>query len=154
MIAGILFAGGPLVASEKPNFVIMVADDLGWGDVASYSHPAIRTPNIDRLAARGIRFTDGYAAAPVCSPARAGLLTGRIPSLTGIYDWIPPGSDVHLTLGETSVATLLRRAGYDTCFVGKWRLNGCLDTGQPQPGPHHARHELAAIDPPLLQTLL
>jgi len=140
MIAGIFLAVGAVPAAERPNFVVMVADDLGWGDVASYGHPTIRSPNIDRLAARGIRFTDGYAAAPVCSPARAGLLTGRIPSLTGIYDWIPPGSDVHLTLGETSVATLLRQAGYDTCFVGKWHLNGGLDTDQPQPDDHGFDH--------------
>ncbi len=87
----------PLVcADDRPNFVIMVADDLGYGDLGSYGHPEIRTPNIDRLADEGLRFTDAYAAAPVCSPARTGLMTGRIPSRVGIYDWIPPGSDVHL----------------------------------------------------------
>ena len=80
-----------------------------------------------------MRFTDGYAAAPVCSPARAGLLTGRIPGRAGIYDWIPPGSDVHLLAKETTVASLLRRAGYDTCFLGKWHLNGGLATDQPSP---------------------
>ncbi len=143
LLASLLLAANPGLGAQRPNFVVIVADDLGWGDLGSYGHPMIRTPNIDRLAATGIRFTDGYAAAPVCSPARAGLLTGRIPSRTGIYDWIPPGSDVHLTLAETSVATLLRQAGYDTCFVGKWHLNGGLDTDQPQPDDHGFDHWFA-----------
>ena len=143
LLVSLLLAACPGGAADRPSFVIILADDLGWGDLASYGHPTIRTPNIDRLAAEGVRFTNGYAAAPVCSPARAGLLTGRIPSRTGIYDWIPPGSDVHLTLDETSMATLLRQAGYDTCFVGKWHLNGGLDTDQPQPDDHGFDHWFA-----------
>ncbi len=126
----------PAMADDRPNFVIMVADDLGWGDLGSYGHPEIRTPNIDRLAAEGLRFTDAYAAAPVCSPARTGLMTGRIPSRVGIYDWIPPGSDVHLPVDETTIAELLRGAGYQTVFLGKWHLNGGLGTDQPQPDDH------------------
>ena len=143
LLVSLLLAASPGPAADRPSFVVILADDLGWGDLASYGHPTIRTPNIDSLAAEGVRFTNGYAAAPVCSPARAGLLTGRIPSRTGIYDWIPPGSDVHLTLDETSVATLLRQAGYDTCFVGKWHLNGGLDTDQPQPDDHGFDHWFA-----------
>ena len=112
--------------SEHIDFVIMVADDLGYGDLGSYGHPEIRTPNIDRLANEGLRFTHGYAAAPVCSPARTGLLTGRIPSRVGIYDWIPPGSDVHLPAHETTVAELLKSTGYQTVYLGKWHLNGGL----------------------------
>lgn len=140
----ILILGATLAtAGERPNFVVMVADDLGWGDLGSYGHPTIRTPHLDRLAERGIRFTDGYAAAPVCSPARAGLLTGRIPSRVGIYDWIPPGSDVHLKTSETTVAELLRDAGYETFYLGKWHLNGGLDTDQPQPDDHGFDHWLA-----------
>ena len=126
----------PALADERPNFVIMVADDLGYGDLGSYGHPEIRTPNIDRLAAEGLRFTDAYAAAPVCSPARTGLMTGRIPSRVGIYDWIPPGSDVNLPVEETTVAELLRDAGYQTVYLGKWHLNGGLGTNQPQPDEH------------------
>ena len=74
----------PGTADDRPNFVIMVADDLGFGDLASYGHPDIRTPHLDRLAEEGMRFTHAYAAAPVCSPARTGLLTGRIPSRVGM----------------------------------------------------------------------
>ena len=123
---GVLMAVGPAEADERPNFVVMVADDLGYGDLGSYGHPDLRTPHLDRLAEEGMRFTDAYAAAPVCSPARTGLLTGRIPSRVGIYDWIPPGSDVHLPVAETTVAELLRDAGYQTVYLGKWHLNGGL----------------------------
>lgn len=146
LITAVLLAGlaVPAAAAEsRPNFVVIVADDLGWGDPACYGHPTIRTPNIDHLAQQGIRFTAGYAAAPVCSPARAGLLTGRIPSRIGIYDWIPPGSDVHLPADETTFATLLRRAGYGTCFLGKWHLNGSLVGDQPQPDDHGFDHWFA-----------
>ncbi len=140
----ILATSSPFVsADDRPNFVVMVADDLGYGDLGVYGHPEIRTPNIDRLAAEGLRFTDAYAAAPVCSPARTGLMTGRIPSRVGIYDWIPPGSDVHLPLEETTVAELLRDAGYQTAYLGKWHLNGGLGTDQPQPDDHGFDHWLA-----------
>jgi len=130
-------------ADDRPNFVIMVADDLGYGDLGSYGHPTIRTPHIDRLADEGLRFTDGYAAAPVCTPARVGLLTGRISSRVGIYDWIPPGSDVHLPEEENTVAELLRDAGYETVYLGKWHLNGGLGTDQPQPDDHGFNHWFA-----------
>jgi len=134
-----LFAA-PSTADERPNFVIMVADDLGYGDLGSFGHPEIRTPNIDRLAEEGMRFTNAYAAAPVCSPARTGLMTGRIPSRVGIYDWIPPGSDVHLPTEETTFAELLRDAGYQTVYLGKWHLNGGLGTDQPRPDDHGFDH--------------
>jgi len=136
----ILLSGCAAAADDRPNFVVMVADDLGYGDLGSYGHPDIRTPNIDRLAAEGLRYTNGYAAAPVCSPARTGLLTGRIPSRVGIYDWIPPGSDVHLPVVETTVAELLQEAGYQTVYLGKWHLNGGLGTDQPQPDDHGFDH--------------
>jgi len=132
-----------VAADDRPNFVIMVADDLGYGDLGSYGHPEIRTPNIDRLAEEGLRFTNGYAAAPVCTPARVGLLTGRISSRVGVYDWIPPGSDVHLPVEETTVAELLKSAGYDTVYLGKWHLNGGLGTDQPQPDDHGFDHWFA-----------
>src|SRR5580700_4697791 len=75
-------------APKKPNIVIILCDDLGYGDLGCYGHPSIRTPNLDKLAQQGMRFTQCYAAAPVCSPSRAGLLTGRIPSRVGLYSWI------------------------------------------------------------------
>ncbi len=121
----------------RPNFLVILCDDLGYGDLACYGHPHIRTPNLDRLAAQGMRLTRCYSAAPVCSPSRAGLLCGRTPSRIGIYDWIPPGHVMHLPRSEVTVATLLKRAGYATCHVGKWHLTGRFNTReQPQPGDH------------------
>jgi len=124
-------------SAERTNFVIVLADDLGYGDLGCYGNRDVRTPNIDRFAAEGIRFTDCYAAAANCSPARAGLLTGGTPYRVGIYNWIPYGSPMHLRRSEITIATLLKRAGYATCHVGKWHLNGGLELkGQPQPSDH------------------
>jgi arylsulfatase A len=131
----------PAAASERPNILVILCDDLGYGDLGCYGHPAIQTPNLDKLASEGIRFTDCYAAAPVCSPARAGLLTGRCPSRSGIYDWISPNHVMHLVKEETTVARLLRDSGYATCHVGKWHLNGKFNSPeQPQPGDHGFDH--------------
>ena len=128
-------------SDKGPNFVVILCDDLGYGDLGCYGHPHIRTPNLDRLATQGIRLTDCYSAAPVCSPSRAGLLTARTPSRVGIYDWIPGGHVMHLAPEEKTIATLLRDAGYDTCHVGKWHLNGKFNSPeQPQPGDHGFRH--------------
>ena len=129
------------LAGSKPNIVVFLCDDLGYGDLGCFGHPAIRTPNLDRLAADGVRLTSCYSAAPVCSSSRAGLMTGRTPSRSGIYDWIPPGHVMHLRRSEITIATLLKGAGYDTCHVGKWHLNGKFnDVAQPQPGDHGFDH--------------
>jgi len=133
-------AQGTESVDGRPNILVILVDDLGYADLGSYGHPTIRTPNLDRLAREGVRFTDFYSAAPVCSPARAAFLTGRIPVRTGIYDWIPPGSDMHLSAEETTVAELLRDAGYQTSMLGKWHLNGALDADQPQPDDHGFDH--------------
>jgi arylsulfatase A len=109
-------------AAERPNVVILLADDLGYGDIGCFGAP-IRTPNIDRLASEGVRFTDYYSAAPNCSPSRAGLLTGRTPGRIGIYDYIDPGSPMHLPPEEVTIAEMLKPLGYDTCHVGKWHLS-------------------------------
>ena len=108
--------------NNRPNIVIMMADDLGYGDIGAYGAP-IRTPHIDQLAKDGLLLTDYYSAAPNCSPARAGLLTGRTPARTGIYDYIDPGSPMHLPSNEITTAELLKELGYDTCHVGKWHLS-------------------------------
>jgi len=97
-------------AAARPNFLVILCDDLGYGDLGCYGHPAIETPQLDQLAASGVRFTDCYSSAPVCSPSRVGLLTGRSPNRAGVYDWIPDGtagSDrpmVHLRREEVTVA--------------------------------------------------
>lgn len=119
---------------SKPNIVILLADDLGYGDLSCYGHPEIQTPNLDELANGGIRFTDCYASAPMCSPSRAGLMTGRNPYRTGVYDWIAPDSSHFLNADEITIASLLKDAGYETGLFGKWHLNGKMGTDeQPQP---------------------
>lgn len=132
------------LAGSRPNVLVILCDDLGYGDLGCFGHPAIRSPNLDRLAAEGSRLTACYSAAPVCSSSRAGLLTGRTPSRTGVYDWIPEGHVMHLRASEVTIAALLKRAGYDTCQVGKWHLNGKFNSvEQPQPGDHGFDHWFA-----------
>jgi arylsulfatase A-like enzyme len=96
---------------RPPNVLLILADDLGYGDLASYGHLTIRTPALDRLAREGLRFTSFYAGSPLCSPSRASLLTGRIAFRTGIESWIPPDTDVQLGPRELTLATLLKRQG-------------------------------------------
>ncbi len=138
------FLASPLVADERPNIVVILCDDLGYGDLECYGHPHIKTPNLNRLARRGIRFTDFYSAAPVCSPSRVGLLTGRSPNRAGVFDWIPPAGDrarpdareqVHMRQSEITIPALLKKAGYETCMSGKWHCNSRFNhEAQPQPG--------------------
>ena len=118
---------------QQPNFVFILIDDLGWNDLTCYGSSFYETPNIDQLAAEGMRFTDAYAACPVCSPTRASILTGQYPARLNITDWIP-GSDPkdqpllgtkdqhELPLHEVTIAEALKEAGYSTAFFGKWHL--------------------------------
>ncbi|MDX1283812.1 MAG: sulfatase [Draconibacterium sp.] len=119
---------------QQPNFVFILVDDLGWADVkCNYPASFYDTPNIDKLAESGVRFTNAYAANPVCSPTRAALMTGKHPNRVDITDWIP-GSDPknrpllgpqdreNLALEEVTLAEKLKDNGYKTCFVGKWHL--------------------------------
>lgn len=144
MLLAVLLARPCFAADAPPNVVIILCDDLGYGDLACYGHPHIRTPHLDQLAAEGVRLTDCYAAAPVCSSSRAGLLTGRNPNRSGVYDWIPGGSVVHLALNEPTIPQHLRLAGYQTAMVGKWHLNGLFnDPAHPQPGDYGFQHWMA-----------
>lgn len=128
-------------AKSRPNILVILCDDLGYGDLACYGNKTIQTPHLDQLAAEGIRFTDCYSASPLCSPARAGLLTGRTPSRSGIYSWIAEGNPMNLKRDETTIATLLQSAEYDTCHVGKWHLNGMFNSPeQTQPNDHGFDH--------------
>ena len=134
----------PAAQAERPNIVVVLCDDLGYGDLEAYGHPHIRTPHLNRLAEEGLRFTDFYSASPVCSPSRAGLLTGRLPNRAGIYDWIPEDSQVHLRASEVTLPELLRSAGYATFLGGKWHLNGRFNApAQPQPGDFGFDHWFA-----------
>jgi len=122
---------------RQPNFVIMLADDLGYSDLGCFGSAMIQTPNLDQLAEQGIRLTASYAGAPLCSPSRTALLTGRNPNRAGIYSYIAPNSPVHLRSEEVTIATLLKQAGYETCQVGKWHLNHSLtSTSVTQPDDH------------------
>lgn len=144
MIASLLFilsldceASG----AKRPNFLIMLADDMGYGDLACYGHELVKSPNLDRLAKQGVRFTNCYAAAPNCSPSRTGLMTGRTPWRVGVHNWIPFMSPVHVRDSEITIATLLQKAGYRTGHFGKWHLNGMFNLpGQPQPDDHGFDH--------------
>ena len=122
---------------RRPNFLVILCDDLGYGDLGCYGHPTIKTPHLDRLASQGVRLTSCYSAAPVCSPSRVGLLTGRTPSRVGVYDWIPADHPMHLPASEITIATLLKREGYATGHFGKWHCNGQFNSpDQPQPDDH------------------
>ena len=117
------FAGEKASESSVPNIVFILADDLGYGDLGCYGCPDIRTPNLDRLAKQGVRFTDAYSSGSVCSPTRAAFITGRYQQRIGLewavyYDVPEEG----LPPQETSLATMLRNAGYFTAMAGKWHL--------------------------------
>lgn len=111
---------------EKPNFIFIFTDDLGYGDLSSFGHPTIKTPNIDRMVHEGQKWTNFYVAANVCSPSRGSILTGRLPVRTGIYGverWVLfPDSKGGIPQEEITVAELLKEAGYSTAAIGKWHL--------------------------------
>jgi len=138
------------VQPSKPNIIFILVDDLGWADVGCYGSHYYETPNIDRLASQGMKFTNGYAACAVCSPTRAAVLTGRYPARIGITDWIRarfqggkipenkqnpteyvsrkdrkllcPPNPLWMELEEVTIAEVLKSAGYITCHIGKWHL--------------------------------
>jgi len=126
-------------AEKKPNILFILADDMGYGDLACYGNALAKTPNIDRLAAEGVRCTDFYAPSAVCSPSRAGLLTGRNPHRAGVYNHLKPGAPGkgapgHLRAQEITIAEWLRdKAGYQTVHVGKWHLGDLEDPAKPAP---------------------
>lgn len=114
-------------SAKAPNVIVILADDLGYADISAYGIKRISTPNIDRIGAEGVKFTDGYATAPVCSPSRAGLQTGRYQERFGFeFNNGPASRDIkqHLGLpvGEVTIADALRKQGYHTGLIGKWHL--------------------------------
>jgi arylsulfatase A-like enzyme len=122
-IAAMLFASpAPAQDPPRPNVVVIFCDDLGYGDLGCYGATDIPTPHLDRLAAEGVRFTDFYVPAPVCTPSRAGLLTGRHPLRVGLPGVLHPHDARGLPAAETTLAELLRAAGYATGCFGKWHL--------------------------------
>lgn len=119
----VLLALSALVATaQQPNFIVIFADDLGYGDLGVYGSTTIRTPNLDRMAAEGMRFTDFYATAPFCSPSRASLLTGRYPVRAGVPYVLFPTELTGLPPAEITIAEILSDGGYATAAIGKWHL--------------------------------
>lgn len=108
---------------EKPNIVLIMADDLGYGDMSCYGNPTLRTPNLDRMAAEGIKFTQFYVAAPVCTPSRAALLTGCYPKRVGLHQHVLfPHSEKGIHSNEITLAEMCKEKGYKTACIGKWHL--------------------------------
>ncbi|MEO8497983.1 MAG: sulfatase-like hydrolase/transferase [Planctomycetota bacterium] len=118
-----------IVAAERPNIILVMADDQGWGDMAYNGHPVIKTPNFDAAAAAGLRFDRFYAAAPVCSPTRASVMTGRHPNRMGVFQWGYP-----MRPQETTIAEALKTAGYATGHFGKWHLGSVRNDSPANPG--------------------
>jgi arylsulfatase A-like enzyme len=134
-LATLVLGASPAPADEKPNFVVVLMDDLGWSDLAGAGSDFYETPNLDRLAREGMRFTQAYSACTVCSPTRASLLTGKYPARLRVTDWIPghkrpraklrvPDWTMHLAHEEVTLAEALRDAGYVAASIGKWHLGG------------------------------
>lgn len=134
---GSVAAGLPLLAERRPNIVLILADDLGWGDLSSCGCPDIRTPHIDSLGQTGVRFTRFYSNGPECSPTRSALMTGRyqqrvggLECALGLHDvgryddaiWLQQRGELGLPVSETTLPQMLKAHGYDTAIFGKWHL--------------------------------
>ncbi|MBN1417686.1 MAG: sulfatase-like hydrolase/transferase [Planctomycetes bacterium] len=136
--AAIIGAGrgaDPDAKGPRPNIVFILADDLGWRELGCYGNAFNETPALDVLARDGIRFTDAYAAAPVCSPTRAAFLTGQAPARVGITDYLRPDDAKHLSTEHVTLAETLKEAGYATGIIGKWHLTGYANHGAEEVPP-------------------
>ncbi len=134
---------------KRPNIVLVMSDDQGWGDVGYNGHPHLKTPHLDEAAAAGLRFDHFYAAAPSCSPTRASVLTGRHPNRMGVFSWGHPIRPQELTIAE-----MLKQAGYATAHFGKWHLGSIRGDSPVNPGANGFDRWISAtnffdIDPEL-----
>lgn len=136
---------------SQPNFIFIFADDLGWGDLGCYGHPVLRTPNMDRLAAEGCRFTEFYVTSPICAASRAGVLTGRDQNRFGLKHILNSGGAPrviplyhHLPPEEPTLPGQLQRAGYRTGHIGKFHLSMLGQKGEPWPDQYGFDHYFVA----------
>ena len=115
-------------AAEQPNIIVIMADDLGYGDISCYGHKTIKTPHLDAMAAAGLKFTDYHSNGTVCSPTRAALLTGRYQQRSGIAGVVTAVGHRHtgLAIEEITFADALKKTGYSTAIFGKWPLTGAV----------------------------
>ena len=118
----ILLAASTAQAADQPNIVLIFADDMGYGDLGCFGHPTIATPNLDRMAAEGMKLTQFHVASSVCTPSRAGLLTGRLPIRSGLTRVFIPQSPGGIPDEEVTIAELLQDVGYTSACIGKWHL--------------------------------
>jgi arylsulfatase A len=132
VLVAVLVAARFVLAADQPNIIIILADDMGYGDLGCYGHPSIRTPNLDRMAGEGLRFTDFYAGACLCTPSRAGLMTGRLAVRSGMAGGpgrhvLYPNNKGGLPDEEMTIPELLKTKGYTTIAIGKWHLGDLPD---------------------------
>jgi len=124
--AALSYSADSIQSNPSPNIIIIFTDDMGYGDLGVYGHPSIKTPNLDKMAFEGQRWTCFYVPANVCTPSRAGLLTGRLPIRSGMYGDDPrtlfPYSKGGLPESEITIAEVLKSVGYNTAAIGKWHL--------------------------------
>lgn len=144
VLAGLVCLWPHSLQAAKPNVVMLLADDLGYQDVGCYDGP-VKTPAIDGLAAKGVRFTDFYSGCAVCSPSRATLMTGRHHIRAGVYSWIHDASqNSHLLEREVTLAEILKKHGYSTAHIGKWHLGlPTKERDKPTPDQHGFDHWFA-----------
>ncbi len=151
-----LAASAHAAAPAKPNVVLILADDLGWTDLACFGSDLHETPALDQLARDGVKFTQNYSACTVCSPTRSALLTGKYPARTHITDWIPgampdnprllvPDWIKYLPREETTIANVFQAAGYATATIGKWHL-AKVGTKESYPEDHGFELNIAGTD--------
>ena len=122
----LVFLSHAKAAQKQTNFILVMADDQGWGQTGYYKHPVLKTPNLDEMASKGLRFDRFYAGGPVCSPTRATVLTGRTHDRTGVFD-----HGYALRKQEKTLPQAMKKAGYATGHFGKWHLNGLRGPGVP-----------------------
>ncbi len=132
----------------KPNFLQILTDDQGWGDLRSYGHVFLDTPHLDQLTEEGIKFTHCYSSGSVCSPSRSSILTGRTPYRNGVFRFIPADHYCHLNGDEVTLPQLLRKEGYQTAHFGKWHLSHFTEQMTEERGrPQHFKNFGFMTDP-------